>query len=332
MATLGTNTLKISDIIRRSKANGELSLISEMLNQRNGMADDARWQMGDTPGGHMATQRVALPTWSTVNPNGTTGLAKSVTSQTLEPVEHIAVMSEIEQLVGTYGPIDISAKQASENVAFVEAGKQTISSRWVSGNGTTTPGQVNGLAVRYNSTTGVNGRNVITAGALTGQTDCMSIYMIEWGDRKIYPFYPQGSQGGIQINPFPMRISDVTSTTRRVVWTTQFLWSFGLAVDDWRSVARVCNIDKSLLVAGTGADLFDKLTIAYHNMPPGNGDGRAIYMNRTTRAMFDIQARNDVQSGGQLTYAMVDGMMMEVYRGIPVNLEDQLTESESVVT
>ena len=55
-------------------------------------------------------------------------------------------------------------------------------------------------------------------------------------------------------------------------------------------------------------------------------------MNRTTRMMLDIQARNDVQAGAGLKFENVGGMMVETFRGIPINLEDKLTESESAIS
>src|SRR6185436_7651674 len=134
MSTLGPNNLCIRDIVRRSKPDGTLALITEMLNQMNGMADDAPWVQADLPGGTFSTQRTSLPTWATVNPNGTVAMGKSTTSQTLEPVEHMAVMSEVEQLVAEYGPSDVASKRASEAVAFVEAGKQAIAGRILTGN------------------------------------------------------------------------------------------------------------------------------------------------------------------------------------------------------
>jgi hypothetical protein len=118
-----------------------------------------------------------------------------------------------------------------------------------------------------------------------------------------------------------------------VVWTEEWLLGFGIKIPNYKAVARLANIDKSLLVAGTGADLFDKMTMGWHLLPRNVGSaGRGIYMNTTTRMMLDIQARNDVQAGGGIKFENVGGELIETFRGIPINLEDQLTESESVVS
>ncbi len=240
---------------------------------------------------------------------------------------------EIHDLVGRYGG-SISALQASETPAFIEGGMQTVSSRLIYGNGLTTAGQLTGIMARYNSlTTGNNSRNVVDGGAAGGQTDCMSVLFTDWGKGKVSMFYPRGSKGGFEMVNHGRRIKDVSSTTQQTVYTIEFLQGIGLAIDNWTSVVRVANLDKSLLVAGTGADLFDKFIIAKHKLSRGQYSAtRGIYLNSTTDMMLEIQARNDVISGAGLKFENVGGMPIKTWQGIPVNIEDQLTESESVVS
>jgi hypothetical protein len=332
MTTLGGNVLTIHDIVRRQKPDGTLAMIAEMQDQENGMVGDIPWVQGDLPNGSFTTSRVALPSWGTLNPNGTATLSKSVTSQNLENIMALVGWSEVADTVARYGG-DAVAQRRAEAKSFFEGGKQSVAAKILSANSLTTAGEIDGLQTRYASSTATNGRNVILAGAAGGQTDCMSIYRIEWGEGKCYGLYPKGSQAGLETIDHGLQVVEVSSTTRKSVWAEEFRWSFGLAVVDWRSVARICNIDKSLLVAGTGADLADRLIQSAYCMPTNSsGKGQAIYMNITTRMMFDIQSRNDVQAGGGITYGNVNGQMMENFRGVPINREDQLTEAESVVT
>jgi len=331
MATLGTNALQIHDIVRRTGPNGEFVPIAELLGEINTLATDSTWFEGELPAGHMNTVRTALPTFATRQPNGTTAPSKSVTAQTLEAAECIEGWLDADEMVINYGG-DIAAKIASEMPAFAESAMQTITDRMISGNGATTVGQVNGLAVRYNSTSGTNGRNVINGGALGGQTDCMSIYLLEHGQGKFAMWYPKGSSGGLSVKDWGLR-PVTTSSNLAVKYQVQWKWNFGLAVDDWRSVVRIANIDKSLLIAGTGADLPFRMNQATHCLPRGTGMGRkAFYMNRTTYLYLDDQARNDVQAGGQLRSDFVEGKEITTWRGIPVNILDALTESETAIS
>lgn len=333
MATLNGNTLTLGDRVRRSNPDGSIAIITETMDQYNGLSNDAPWFEGELPGGHQGTYRASFPAWATINPNGTGSTAKSTTGQNLETTEWIQAIMEIHELVGNYGG-NVASLQASETPAFMQGGMQTVSARFLYGNGATTPGQVTGIMARYGSlTTGNNTRNVIDGGAVAGQTDCMSALLIDWGQGKISGFYPMGTKGGLDMVNFGKRIKDVSSTTQQVVHTIQFKQGIGLAVDNWTSLVRVANIDKSLLIAGTGADLFDRGIQARHKLSRGQSSKtRAWYMNSTTRMMLDIQGRNDVISGGGLKFENVGGTMMDTWDGIPLNIEDQLTESESVVS
>lgn len=331
MTTLGTNRLNLADIVRRSKPDGSLAFIAEPLNQMNGLADDMRWVEGDLPGGYMSTSRTSLPSFSTLNPNGTATMTKSTTGQQMEPTMTLTAMSEVHDLVARYGG-DVASKRASEAIAFGEGWKQALSSKTLTGNGATTPGDINGVLTRYNATSNTNGGNIVLCGAAGGQTDCMSILFIQHGEGFFHGFYPKGSKAGLEVRDYGMRVSEPSATTRRIVWTEEWLGTFGIAIPNYKAVVRLANIDKSLLIAGTGADLFDKLTLGYHCLPRGSSDGRAIYMNTTTRAWLDIQARNDVQAGGGIKFENVGGQLVETFRGIPINLEDQLTEAETAIS
>jgi hypothetical protein len=330
MSTLAANNLTISDVVRRSKPDGTVGIIGELLDQTNTIVKDAPWVEGELPSGHMSTHRTSLPTFATRNPNGSTTPSKSTTSQTLEAAEFIEAFSEVDEIVARYGG-NIESKRASEAVAFSESAVQTVSSRILNGNGTTTVGQINGIATRYALTTAANGSNIVLGGGSAG-TDQMSMYLLEWGVGKVYCWYPKGTAGGLEINDFGKRVVE-DSTARKVMYTEQWLWGFGLAIDDWRYAVRIPNIDKSLLLAGTGADLNDLMSRAVHCLPKGGDSGRrAWYCNRTTRMMLDIQSRDDVKAGGGLSYANVGGQMIETFRGIALNVCDQLTEAESVIS
>lgn len=331
MATLGTNELTIVDAVRRMDVNGNVLPIGELLNQRNGIIADIPWREGDQVGGHMITQRTSLPAIQTVIPgSGVQGTASS-TGQRLEAPEILGGFSVMDQYVANYGG-DPSGKRASEDVAFIEKFDQTVADRVIYGNSATTIGQIDGLAVRYNSLTGTNKNNVIDCGALAGQTDCMSVYLIGWGPRTVYCWYPKGTPGGLYRKDWGLQVRTNSDGTEQVVYRTEYSWAIGLAVEDWRFAARLCNIDKSLLIAGTGADLFTKMLQSTHTIFDLNMCRPSFYMNRTERMMLDVQARNDVLAGGQLKYDVVDGKRMEFFQNIPITLLDRLTESETVVS
>jgi hypothetical protein len=328
MATLGANDMTISDAVRRQTVTGQIAEIAELLNQAPGLIQDLNWKEGDQPGGHQVTYRTSLPTISTVVVGNGTQSSKSTTGQTLESFEILEGYSVIDEKVANYGG-DPGGKRASEDVAFVEQFHETVADRWFYGNSSTTIGQMNGLTSRYASTTGGTGSNVILGGG--AGSDNMSIWLCGFGPRALYGIYPKGTPGGLATMDWGKQVRTNGDGTEQVVYRTQYTWSIGQALHDWRYTVRIPNVDKSLLVAGTGADLFDKLIMAVNVCFDINMVRPSIYMNRTTRMMFDIQARNDVLAGGQLKYEMVGGKRMEFFQNIPITLCDRLTEAETLV-
>lgn len=329
MTTLSTNTLNIADILRRTRPDGTVGLIAELLSEDRGLINDMTWVEGDLPNGHLSQSRTSLPTFAIRNPNGSTAPSKSTTNQSTEAPQYIESFLEVDQLVARYGG-DIESKIASELPAFKESAMQKVADAVVYGNGLTTPGQITGIMPRFADTTATNGSHVILGGSLAGQTDNMSILLLNHAPGMFYGFYPKGSTGGLEIKDWGDQIVE-SSSNRFVARRVQWLQAFGIAIDDWRAVTRIGNIDLSLLIAGTGADLFDKLIMAVNTQRRFNGR-KAIYMNSTTMMMLEIQARNDVQAGGQLSYATVTGQQIPTFQGIPINVEDTLTEAETRIT
>lgn len=330
MSTLSSNNLNIGDILRRTTPQGVVAIIGEVLDEMVTLANDAPWVQGNLPNGHMTVQRTSLPTFATRNPNGSTTPSKSTTSQAVEAPECIEAFSDVDELVIRYGGT-IESQKAAEAVSFAQSGVQTISSRIIYGNGSTTPGQLTGVMARYGDTTANNGDNVILGGSLAGQTDSMSILLMNWGENTVHGWYPQGYSAGLKVVDHGSAIR-TDSSALKVMHTVQWQWVFGLAIPDWRGITRIGNIDQSLLIAGTGADLFDKMIQAVWTQKMTVQGRQALYMNRTTGMMLEIQARNDVQAGGQLSYANVDGQQIRTFQGIPVNIDDTLTESETRIT
>ena len=329
MSTLGANNMTIADAVRRQGADGEMVSIGEILNQRNGIIADIPWKEGDEVGGHMITQRSSLPQIYTVIPGNGVQSSASSTDQFLVAPEILGGFSVIDQYVANYGG-NPEGKRASEDVAFVEKFDQTVADRWIYGNSTTSVGQMDGLALEYGAIAGAaNYNNIIDCGGTASVN--MSMWLMGFGPKTLYGWYPKGTPAGLYRKDWGKQVRTNGDGTEQVVYRTEYSWSIGQALEDWRFVSRMANIDESLLIIGQGADLFTKAIQAIHAIFDINMCRPAFYINRTTRAMLDIQARNDVMAGGQLRYEMVDGKRIEFIQNIPVNLLDRLTQSETRV-
>lgn len=335
MAVLSTSALTLVDIAKRLDPNGKPARIIELLSQRNDVVNDMVWVEGNLPTGMRTTVRTGLPAvaWRLLNQG--VAPSKSVTAQMDEQCGMLEAYSEVDkdlaELNGNTG--DYRLQEAK---AFLEAMSQEFTQTLFYGNAGVAPEEFTGLAARYSSlnVAAPSSQNVISAGG--SGSDNASIYLIGWGDNTVHGIYPKGSQAGLvheDIGLTTVEVSTGVGGNRMRAYLDRWQWKCGIALRDWRYVVRIPNIDISNLVTkSSAADLIELMIRAIHRIPNLSGCRPAFYMNRTCFQMLDIQRRDDVQNGGQLTYDMVDGKVVTSFRGIPIRLVDQLLENEAVVS
>lgn len=333
MAALGANVLTLADWAKRLDPDGKSPKIVEMLSQTNEILDDMLFMEGNLPTGHRTTVRTGLPTvaWRLIN----AGIApsKSTTAQVDEACGMLEAWSEVDkdlaELSGNVGEFRLS-----ESKAFIEAMSQEMAQTLFYGNSGTAPEEFTGLAIRYSSLSAANGQNIVS-GSGSG-SDNSSIYLVVWGQDTVCGVFPKGSKAGLFHEDLGLQTIETTAGiagNRMRAYQDHWQWKCGIALKDWRYVVRIPNIDISNLVAKTSAaDLSELLIKALARVPNLKAGKAAIYMNRTVKQMFDIQRRDDVQTGGQMSYAEVDGKPVTSFRGIPVKICDALLETEAAVS
>jgi len=335
MATTATNNtvLTLLDWAKRMDPDGKVPRIIEMLAQTNEILMDMQWKEGNLPTGHRTTVRTGLPTvaWRLLN-RGVVP-SKSRTAQIDEQTGILEAWSEVDvELAKLNG--DIGQFRLSEAQAFIEAMNQQLAGTLFYGNTGLVPEEFTGLSPRYSAISGAaNAQNVLNAGG-TG-SDNTSVWLIIWGENTVQGIFPKASAAGLQHfdhGEVTVQNSTGIGTERMRAYQDQFVWKAGIALKDWRYAVRICNIDVSNLTGETSAaDLIKFMIKAYHRIP-FMGMGRAAwYMNRTVFEMLDIQRFEAVQTGGQLKYEVVDGVMTPTFRGIPIRKVDQLFLTEAKV-
>lgn len=334
MAALGSNVLTLSDWAKRLDPDGKIPSIVELLSQTNEILDDMLFREGNLPTGHRIVQRTSLPSvaWRLLNAGVTP--SKSATTQIDESIGILEAWSETDvDLCNLNG--SAASFRLSEAQAFIESMNQEMASTVFYGDTGTAPEEFKGFSPRYNSLSGVNAENIITGSG--SQSDNSSIWLIVWGEHSVCGIFPKGSKGaGLHHEDLGIQTIE-TSTgiggTRMRAYQDRFQWKIGLALKDWRHCVRICNIDISNLVAkSSAADLIELMIKAMHRVPSLNMGKPVFYMNRSVHQMLDIQKRDDVISGGGLSYESVDGKPVLSFRGIPVRKCDALTESEATIS
>jgi hypothetical protein len=334
MATLGVSALTLADWAKRLDPNGKTSTIVELLAQTNEILDDMLFVEGNLPTGHRTTVRTGLPTvaWRLLNAGVTP--SKSTTAQIDEQAGMLEAWSEVDcDLAKLNG--NIKSFRLSEAKAFVEAMNQEMGGTVFYGNSGLAPEEFTGLAPRYAAISGAtNAQNVISGGG--SGSDNSSIWLVVWGDNTVHGIFPKGSKAGLIHDDYGEVTTEVTAGvggTRMRAYQERWQWKCGIALKDWRYVVRICNIDISNLVAkSSAADLVELMIKAIYRVPNLNAGKAVFYANRSVVQMLDIQRRDDVITGGGLTFDNVDGKRQGRFRGIPIRVCDQLTEAEATIS
>lgn len=334
VTALGTGALTLADWAKRLDPDGKVPVIVELLSQTNEILTDMRFIEGNLPTGHRITVRTGLPAvaWRLLNQGVTP--SKSTTAQVDEQAGMLEAWSEVDvDLAKLNG--NIAAFRLSEAGAFLEAMNQEFAGTVFYGNSGTDPEEFLGLAPRYSAISGAaNGSHVLSAGG--GGADNSSVWLVVWGEQCVMGIFPKGSKAGLIHDDYGEQTVQTATGIgggRMRAYQERWQWKGGIAVKDWRYAVRIANIDISNLVTKTTpADLTELMIKAIHRIPSLKLGRAAFYMNRSCYEMLDIQGRDDVQSGGGLSWETVDGVQRRTFRGIPVNKCDQLLENEQVVS
>jgi len=331
MATLSTQNPTLADVAKRLDPNGKIDKIVELLNQTNGMLEDATFIEGNLPTGHRTTVRadIPAPTWRKLY--GGVQPTRSTTAQVTDNCGQLEAYAEVDKALADLNG-NTAAFRLSEDRAHVEGMNQEVARTLIYGNEGTDPAKFTGLAARYNSKSAGSGENIIDAGG-TG-SDNTSIWLVTWGENTIHAIYPKGSKAGLnQEDKGQVTIENVDGQGGRMEgYRSHYKWDLGLTVRDWRYGARIANIDVSALSdPGTAKDAtmaLIELMIQASERIPNFGMGRAAwYVNRTIREKLRLGILNKIANN--LNWETVAGKRVMMFDDMPVRRTDALLNTEA---
>ncbi len=302
--------------------NANLLQIAEVLNQVNEILQDAVWVESNQPTSHVGTQRTHLPTgtWRQVNK----GVAKhaSATKQVVEPIGRLEDYSIVDKILVEIAP-NPQKFRSDEDLAFIEGMSQTFVGTLFYGDQSTDPESFDGFSTRYNALSMAN----VIGGNGTGN-DTTSVWVIEWGPTKCHLIYPKGSSLGINQQDLGIRPAYDSNNLPYEAYWTHFRISGGIFVHDDRCVQRYANIETS----GTNNTFNDDILLEALNCLPqaGGGPGTRIYTNRTLKTQMDILAKD--KTNVNYTADTAFGVPVTRFRGVPVQLVEQLLNTESAIS
>jgi hypothetical protein len=332
MAVIGSTFVDLIDIYKQQDPNGQFVPVIEMLMEMNPILDDAiavECNKGTT---HLHTVRTGLPAVSWGMLYKGIDQSKSKTAQVEDTTGFVEGLSTIDERLLALAGGNEGAVRLSEAMSYLEAMNQEVANKMFYGNTATDPEEFMGLGPRFNSLSAPNGGQIIDAGG-TG-SDNTSIWLVTWGERQCHLLYPKGTQAGIKReDKGSQRVQDADGKAY-FAKEELFCWNVGLAVKDWRYVARVANIDVSNMAAGSVA-LYTFLRKAYYKLQNRRvaGGKLAIYCNRDVLEALDALATNAGASDSfiRLKPMEIEGKEVMTYRGIPIREVDAILNTEARV-
>lgn len=353
MTALGTGVFTLGDMAKLLNPDGSTAQMAKLLSQKNSIANDIPFMEGNLPTGHQIVVETALPGVAFRQLNDGVVPTTGSSAQLTEQVAILEAYSQVDERLVRMAK-DPGAFRVMRADRYFESMLQTMASTIINGNSNVNPEQFTGLAARYSttSTSVATSQNVIHAGGTAAAGSVMtSIYAVNWGPGRVYGIYGQGAEGGLRHED--LGLETVTMTAGQPgklmrAYRDHFVWEAGIAVEDWRNVVRICNINSTALSAQTAtpgnAELNQKLFQALNRIPDPENGNTVIYMNRTCAEFLGIQSRAVMGGGwypGGATTTYVPGgginpttvqiQRVRDWNGYPVRIVDQITNTEALV-
>lgn len=333
------NSLTLWDVAKRTDPNGDVPVIAELLSQKNEILMDIPWKEGNLPTGTRNTVRTGLPQAYWKRPNAGNPASKSTTAQIDEAAGIIEAWCVIDYNVAMMNG-NAQAYRMTEADAFIESMSQQLANQLIYGNSLVNSERFMGFAPRYGAISGaVNAQNILSG--LGSGSDNTSVWLVGWGDNTVYGIYPRGTMAGLRHYDFgdrPWQTNTTFGAGQIHAYVDTWQWYCGLAVKDWRYVARLANVDISDLTSGSGTQgaqqLIKSMSRLIDRLPSKTNVKPIFYTNRTVQSMLSIQALDKSQNILNVQQALGQfGPFMEMtFRGIPIRTNDQILNTESVVS
>ena len=331
MPSIGNTYATLLDVAKRLDPDGRVALVGEVLSQTDEMVEVMNFREANMPLGNRVTLRTSLPTPSRRFVNRGVKRGKSTTEQFVDTIEMNELYIDTDVRAILPG-VSVDQYRWSEDMAAIAGFTKQVARDLLYGNEASEPGSFTGLAPRYGSLSGKYKDQIVDAGG-TGWTNT-SLYLVTTGDEHTSCVYPIGAKAGLDIrNLGEQRVYDKNGDPFQA-FSTLFKWDIGLSIKEYRSNARLANIDVSALAnagkAGyTGPDL-PNLIIDLLGKVRGNKLGKRFLFANPTLATA-IRKLALTKASGNIAIDEFCGRKVAFIDNIPVMTEEAILNTEDRV-
>ncbi len=330
MSVVGNTYITLKDKMAQTENGRAANAIVSLLAQSNSLLEDAIVRECNEGSTHKTTVRNGLPEVEFRKFYQGVSSSKGEYTQITDSTGMLEVYSQVDKSLADLEG-DTAQFRMNEAQAFLESMNNTVQENIFYGSKKTNPAGFDGLATRYNKISDDKnsiGYRVIDAGG-TGSTNT-SIWFITWGDLHTHLLYPKGSYMGFLHTDKGAQTATDANGNMFEVYRDHFKWDIGMTVRDFRSSARIANIDVTKLSGSDAADLIKLMISAYHRIARFAKTGKTvIYCNETIETYLHFQAIN--KANVNLTMSDFAGKPVVSFLGIPVKCADQIRDDEKAV-
>ena len=331
MATIGQNYLTLKDMYAQMEGDGKVTAaIIDLFMSSNAILEDAIAVECNQGTSHKTTVRNGLPQPQFRQFYQGVECQKGDYTPVTDSTSMLDDYSEVDKKLA-----DINGNTAqfrlNEAEAHIQGMNKTAKTNIFYGSKDKNASAFDGLATRYNKLStkeGELGYQVINAGG-TGNNNT-SIFFVTWGDRHTHLIYPKGSKAGLQREDKGQVTVQDAEGRNYEAYRDHFSWDLGLCIRNYRSSARIANIDITKLSGEDAPNLIDLMIDAYYRIEEHAVNGKTvIYANNTIRTWLHKQAI--AKRNVNLTIDNVAGKPIVNFLGLPIKLCSEILNTEQKV-
>ena len=326
---MASEFLTLMDLRSRLMPDGTpVSSYAELLAQENDILDDIPWTAGNQLTGDIHFKRTALPSAQIRRINqgfdSSKGAVEAVRETCVEIVSRMTV--DMKELDLAPSP---EKYLLSESKGHVSVMNDTLITDFFYG---ADPEGIRGIATRLGK---LSHKQVVDAGGKG--SNLASIYIIKWDTDEVTGIYPKETKAGLDVFMKENELVPDKDGKTFLAHITMWSWFVGLKVRDERYIARLCNIDRDVLLGSGDAakearqDLFRKLILAQDKIYHVN-DGRVVmYADPQIFSILKIAAFE--KSNMALGYSDIkEDRRILSFAGIPIKRNDAQSIAEKKVS
>jgi hypothetical protein len=315
------NQLTLLELAKNIDPQGQLHKVAEILTRTNRIWDDMPWFQANDIFSHVSAQEYSEPAGEYRTLNDGVATEDVQTQNVRDVLAMIETYCDSDKALVDAAPTPMAFRNGRA-ARFIRGLAKTFITGLFYGNNSTNPKTFNGLAVRLNA---LSGTNVVDCGG-TG-SDVTSIYVVQWGEGKVWCGYPRGSGIGVEHRD----LGEVTATTAAAkkfqAYRDWFKVHGGLVVEDTRCIGRLANIESS----GTSNTFDEDYLIELMNLMLDDWTGSGIYVNQTVMTQMEIR----VKDKSNVNYSFAEGLApgpVLTFKGVPVRKCEAILNTETAVS